>query len=73
MEFTNHRQTSCTSTYLHKGTGDGATPELVEQSFTDSHIRHTGHPVCDYNNACNNSENMRLLNKDKKLICHLQS
>lgn len=42
-------------THLHKGTGDGATPELIEQSFADGHIRNTGHPVCDDNDAWKHS------------------
>lgn len=37
--------------YLHKGTSNGSTPELVEQSFTHGHIRNTGHTICDYDDT----------------------
>lgn len=37
--------------YLHKGACNGSAPELVQQSFTHSYIRNTGHSICYYNDA----------------------
>lgn len=39
--------------YLHKGAGNGSTPELVQQGFTHCYIRNTRHSICDYNNTWN--------------------
>lgn len=33
--------------YLHKGTSNGSTSKLVEQSLTHGHIRNAGHSICD--------------------------
>lgn len=37
--------------YLHKGACNGSAPELVQQRFTHSYIRNTGHSICYYDDT----------------------
>lgn len=54
----------CYGLYLHKGAGNGSTPELVQQGFTHSYIRNTSYSICDYYDTWNTQVQLLSLSCD---------